>query len=286
MNKAYMLLHRWGDPGEIIGKYIYEVLPEAITKEGLEDIMQYGENTDMVVWRYRKGGFDFNLSVGWSLIKDGGQTVGAVIVVSDITRETNAMNAERMVRNMYKSVCEDQSEIIIRVLATGHIVFINEAASRYFHTTQSQLYGTKIAPRSFERLMAASVDAESRGDRSILYDERSDRYIEYISRLSRDERGDPFMYTVVGRDATDFVKAMQQMSQLLYGMVTVRERQVLDRLLRGMTRKEIAHDLQISTNTYDTLIARIKRRWGTKDINNIVELISKYQPNNVATNMW
>ncbi len=286
VNDAYMRLHRWSDKKSIIGEFIYDLVPEAITRESLKDIMEFGEKMDKVLLRYRPKGLDVDLSLGWTVIKEEGVAAGAVIVASDITRETHAIRAERMVRDMYKSVCEDQSEIIIRVLSTGHIVYINEAGCNFFETVKNQLYGTKIPVHFFEMLEKKSIDVEKQGTRSTVYYKKNDRYIEYISRLMRDDLGEPFLYTIVGRDITDLVRAMQQMSQLLYRMLSGRERQIIDRLMRGMGRKEIAHDLQISTNTYDTLIARIKRRWGTNEINDAVELISKYHPDNVATNMW
>jgi DNA-binding CsgD family transcriptional regulator len=79
---------------------------------------------------------------------------------------------------------------------------------------------------------------------------------------------------------------MNNLARHLYSIVTNKEREVIECLMQNMTRKEIAHVLDITTNSYDTLVARIKKRWGTGNINSIINIISRYYKNDITTDLW
>ncbi|HQP48698.1 MAG TPA: hypothetical protein PKX12_08200, partial [Spirochaetota bacterium] len=130
VNQTYMQqLNMVGPPDLVIGKYLYDLNPEVIIRETFFDLITSHDYTSSKTHSHQ---IDINgntLSIGISLLILNGIADGALIVVTEITDDAHT---QRMIRDMYRSICEDQSEIIIRILATGHIVFTNEAACRFF----------------------------------------------------------------------------------------------------------------------------------------------------------
>lgn len=287
VNEAYIrMLDLKISPESITGKYIYDLPPKAISREKFINILSDGMASYSNTTHFSLDINGTRLSVDVSPVKTGDAAEGAVILVSDLTEDTNHSRTERLMRDMYRSICEDQSEIIIRILATGHIVFTNDAACRFFGLSKHDMYGSFIGKRHLSRLRQLLKSDPGSLQKSIIYHNENSRYIDYSARLTYDEKGEPFIFTFVGRDVTDHVEAMASLARLFYSMVTNKEREVIDCLMKNMTRKEIAHVLDITTNSYDTLIARIKKRWGTADINSIINIISKYHIHNITTDLW
>lgn len=284
LNQTYIhQLNMVGTPDLVIGKYLYDLNPEVILRETFLDLITSHECTSSKTHSYQIDISGNTLSIGISLLIQNGIADGALIVITEITDDAHT---QRMIRDMYRSICEDQSEIIIRILATGHIVFTNEAACRFFGLSRKEMYGTIIGTRHLNRLRELLDSGPDVAQKSIIYYRKVSRYIDYTARLTCDEKGEPFLFTFVGRDVTDYIETMNNLARYLYSMVTNKEREVIECLMKNMTRKEIAHVLDITTNSYDTLVARIKKRWGTKDINNIISIILKYYLNNITTDLW
>jgi len=286
-NNTYLRLHGIScHTHSIIGNHINCIVPEAFTAIDFNDMISNPAITEHTALYYTSRCSNYRLSMDITLHVNDGHTSKAVIVVSDIADIASTIETERMLRDMYRSICEDQSEIIIRILATGHIIFTNDAACRFFGTTKSEMYGTPISQRYFARLQQLLQSKAGYPQKSMIYYKKYSRYIDYTARLTCDEKGEPFIFTFVGRDVTEQIDTTVNLARLFYNMVTSKEREILDCLIKNMKRKEIAHVLDITTNSYDTLIARIKKRWGTTDISGIITIISRYYKNDITTDLW
>ena len=58
----------------------------------------------------------------------------------------------------------------------------------------------------------------------------------------------------------------------LLSALTAREREVLDRLVLGMSNKLVAHELGISPRTVETHRARLQTKLKARDLSNLVRL--------------
>jgi DNA-binding NarL/FixJ family response regulator len=56
--------------------------------------------------------------------------------------------------------------------------------------------------------------------------------------------------------------------------LTSRERQVASLASKGLTNREIAHDLAISENTVESHMASIMNRWGIRSRHQLVDLFN------------
>jgi len=67
------------------------------------------------------------------------------------------------------------------------------------------------------------------------------------------------------------VQESRQAAELIAGL-TLREREVLDRLVLGMSNKLVAHELGISPRTVETHRARLQTKLKARDLSNLVRL--------------
>ena len=80
-------------------------------------------------------------------IRDGlGKTTGGVCVIEDITTRKRAEALLRESEERYRTVVEDQTEVISRLKANGTFTFVNDVYCRFFGTTQQEVLGKKWHP--------------------------------------------------------------------------------------------------------------------------------------------
>ena len=74
-----------------------------------------------------------------------------------------------------------------------------------------------------------------------------------------------------GHKARRSVQESKQAAELISAL-TLREREVLDRLVRGLSNKLVAHELGISPRTVETHRARLQSKLKARDLSNLVRL--------------
>lgn len=112
----------------------------------------------------------------------------------------------------YRTVVENQTELIARFLPDGTYVFVNEAYCRYFGMSCSDLLGKKMWPRvpDVDRLLLerhfASLTPENPAasiEHRIITPDNRVRWLQWNDQAIFDEGGRVAEYLSVGRDITD-----------------------------------------------------------------------------------
>ena len=112
----------------------------------------------------------------------------------------------------YRTVVEDQTEIIARYLPDGTYTFVNEVYCRMFGQTPSELVGSKYQPvvypddlpRLQTELNMISIDNPVVVVENRVYTATGKiRWMQFVNRGFFDEKGDLSETQVVGRDITD-----------------------------------------------------------------------------------
>jgi len=67
-------------------------------------------------------------------------------LIWDITERKRAEEALRESEARYRSILEDQTELICRYLPDGRLSYVNEAYARYYGETAQQLINTNFIP--------------------------------------------------------------------------------------------------------------------------------------------
>jgi PAS domain S-box-containing protein len=182
-----------------------------------------------------------------------GFVVAALLLIS-LAALVYARTGARLRRSQeqYRSVVEDQTELICRFLADGTYTFVNGAYCRYFQCTPEQLLGEKFwkfipehqKPASRACLASitpehpvASIEHEVKGLDGEM------RWQQWTDRGFFDERGRIIEYQAVGRDITERKQADEEHRQL------VAQRKVAEALKDVDRRKDeflamLAHELR------------------------------------------
>lgn len=75
-----------------------------------------------------------------------GQVQGFYVLVTDITAVKEAETALRASEERYRSVVEDQTEVICRILRDGTFSFVNDVYCRFFGKSAAELLGERWQP--------------------------------------------------------------------------------------------------------------------------------------------
>lgn len=110
----------------------------------------------------------------------------------------------------YRAVVEDQTELIIRFLPDGTILFVNQAYCDYFGLQREELIGRSYAPIVFEadremvdqRVKSISPDNPIVTIQNRVVVNGEVRWTEWISRLLPSQQGEATELQAVGRDIT------------------------------------------------------------------------------------
>lgn len=112
---------------------------------------------------------------------------------------------------IYRTVVEDQTEIIRRFRPDGRLTFVNRAMCRFYGKTKEELLNTNfqdlLAPSEREdivtQLFSLSPDhPEVVTEPSFIDADGNTRYVQYITRALFDANGNALEYQSVGRDVT------------------------------------------------------------------------------------
>lgn len=142
---------------------------------------------------------------------DNGVVRGFFVLVSDITRLREADADLRASEERYRSVVEDQTEVISRLRADGTFIVVNEVYCRYFGRSAHELLGSRWHPVVHPddiAMVEAKVNTLSADNPLVVIENRvysgtgEVRWMEFTNRGFFDSEGRLREIQSVGRDVT------------------------------------------------------------------------------------
>lgn len=100
-------------------------------------------------------------------------------------------------------------------------------------------------------------------------------WLDIVYRAIIGPKNDIWCLLLVGRDVSETIEAHHKIIELMIRLLTRRELEVVELIFSGMTRKEIAHALGISVNTYDNHVAAINHKFGIRTPSEARDMIDR-----------
>ncbi|MGK7875030.1 MAG: PAS domain S-box protein [Xenococcaceae cyanobacterium] len=156
---------------------------------------------------------------------EAGEVYRVTGIAEDITERKKAELTQRVCEARYRTVVEDQTELISRFLPDGTLTFVNSAYCRYFGASQEELIGhsfLKLLPEAEQEMgremqeELASLTLENpvlTREQEVVKLDGSSSWQQWTHRAIFDENGQLLEFQAVGRDITPRVcaeKALQQ----------------------------------------------------------------------------
>lgn len=151
------------------------------------------------------------------------QGVTVVAVLQDSTRQRNVEKALRLSEERYRTLVENQSDLVVKIDLNGRIEFASPSFSRLLGVAEEELLGRRFSPL---------LDGERGADQLGLLLERCDQpevcYEEYMTQTDQGchwfgwsfkavvEQDGPGGFICIGRDITAQKQAEQNIQQLAY----------------------------------------------------------------------
>jgi two-component system, NarL family, sensor histidine kinase UhpB len=137
---------------------------------------------------------------------------------------SRAMELHRLKKSeaQYRSIVEDQTELICRCNPEGTLSFVNEAYCRYFGKTRDELIGQSYLPfipfEDHERLKKhiAGLSKENPAaaiENRVIAPDGAIRWQQWMNRALFDERGRMIELQLIGRDITDRKAAEEKLKE-------------------------------------------------------------------------
>jgi diguanylate cyclase (GGDEF)-like protein/PAS domain S-box-containing protein len=202
--------------GELLRKTFHEITHPEDLEEDLRlgrQLLEDGERTFSMEKRYiRKDGSVVWVNLTVSLLREtSGEPLYSVSQVQDITERKRAEEALRESEERYRTVVEEQTELVCRFLPDTTLTFVNDAYCRYFGEEPEELIGRSFlghVPEENRALYGEPLSRLTRTDPSRMVEHRvftpegGVRWQQWTTRALFDEEGSLVEYQSVGRDIT------------------------------------------------------------------------------------
>jgi len=139
------------------------------------------------------------------------------IMVSDITiRKEQEMAKIRRMKNRYRAIVMDQTELICRFDLQGRITFVNDAYCRYFGVDYQKILGSNFLPNIHENDLSlvhnhfrslTPQNPEKTIEHRVYLPDGKIYWQQWCGRALYNEMGEVFEYQAVGRDITKLKEA-------------------------------------------------------------------------------
>jgi len=145
------------------------------------------------------------------------------IIISDISIRKEAELAKiRRMRNRYRAIVMDQSELICRFDSQGRITFVNDAYCRHFGVKHQDILGTNFLPAVHQDDLPLIKDhfknltqfhpTKTIEHRVYLLDGKV-HWQQWCGRALYDQTGHVYEYQAVGRDITQLKEAEEKLQK-------------------------------------------------------------------------
>ena len=141
-----------------------------------------------------------------------GKIKGFFAIVTDVSSITEAQIALRASEERYRSVVQDQTELISRCLKDGTFVFVNEVFCRFFGKSEAELIGQKWDPVAHPDDVTGinqKIGLISVTNPVVVIENRayaadgSERWVQFVNRGLFDDAGQLKEFQSVCRDISD-----------------------------------------------------------------------------------
>jgi PAS domain S-box-containing protein len=287
---------------EIVGRSLIDfspvMQPDRISSEqkGQEKISAaLGESTQVFEWLFtRLDGNPVFSEVTLNRVTIGGKTFLQAIV-RDISERKRAEDALKKSERTYRTVVEDQTELISRFRPDGTQIFVNEAYCQYFKKSREDLIGKRFFPRipaedhrqvrehfaSLKKENPSAIDTHR-----VIMPDGSIRWQRWSDRAIFDKKGAIVEYQSVGQDITEQKRAEDALALACQKM----------NLLSSITRHDILNQLTVLSGylalseeiaSDEKLLGFIKKEaTATERINQQITFTKHYQDIGIQAPQW
>jgi PAS domain S-box-containing protein len=287
---------------EIVGRSLIDfspvMQPDRISSEqkGQEKISAaLGESTQVFEWLFtRLDGTPVFSEVTLNRVTIGGKTFLQAIV-RDISERKRAEDALKKSERTYRTVVEDQTELISRFRPDGTQIFVNEAYCQYFKKSREDLIGKRFFPRipaedhrqvrehfaSLKKENPSAIDTHR-----VIMPDGSIRWQRWSDRAIFDKKGAIVEYQSVGQDITEQKRAEDALALACQKM----------NLLSSITRHDILNQLTVLSGylalseeiaSDEKLLGFIKKEaTATERINQQITFTKHYQDIGIQAPQW
>ncbi len=146
----------------------------------------------------------------------------SIAVMRDITDRKRVQEELKISEERYRSVVEDQTELICRYKPGGKLTFVNKAYCRYFNKSQEELLNSEFLPLiTADDLIAVenAVKSISKETPAVIIKHKIVKpngeiaWQQWTNRANFDDNGNIIEYQAVGRDITDSMKKDSELLQ-------------------------------------------------------------------------
>ena len=287
---------------EIVGRSLIDFSPVmqpdrmSSDQKGQEKISAaLGDITQVFDWLFtRLDGTPVYSEVTLNRVIIGGKTLLQAIV-RDVSERKQAEDALRKSERTYRTVVEDQTELISRFRPDGTQLFVNEAYCQYFKKSREDIFGKKFFPRipaedhrqvrehfaSLKKENPSAIDTHR-----VIMPDGSIRWQRWSDRAIFDKKGSIVEYQSVGQDITEQKRAEDALALACQKM----------NLLSSITRHDILNQLTVLSGylalseefaSDEKLLGFIKKEaTATERINQQITFTKHYQDIGVQAPQW
>ena len=208
---------------EVIGQNFFDfIIPEPVREQvagTVRTLLERGASISGRNDNLTKGG-DI-LTCEWHncvRLDSRGNVASVMSLALDVTESTRAEEALRESEERYRTVVEDQTELVCRFLEDGKLTFVNNAYCRFFGKEKDELIGqsfTPFIPQADRQDVREQIKSLSREQPVASVEHRvrrhdGMRWMQWTNRMLFDDEGEFVEYQAVGRDMTDDVNARRR----------------------------------------------------------------------------